>query len=89
MGFRDLRSFNLAMLRKQGWRLITRVDSLCARVLKGRYFHDTDFMSATRKRLASSTWRAVLAGRDVLQHGLIKRVVNGETTNIWGDRRIS
>jgi hypothetical protein len=25
----------------------------------------------------------------VLQHGLIKRVVNGETTNIWGDRRIS
>jgi hypothetical protein len=49
MGFRDLRSFNLAILGKQGWRLITRPDSLCARVLKGRYFHDTDFMSDVRK----------------------------------------
>jgi hypothetical protein len=49
MGFRDLRSFNLAILGKQGWRLITRPDSLCARVLEGRYLHDTDFMSAVRK----------------------------------------
>ena len=88
MGFRDLRSFNLAMLGKQGWRLITRPDSLCARVLKGRYFHDTNFMRATRKKHASSTWRAILAGREVLQHGLIKRVVDGESTDIWGDRWI-
>ncbi|CAD6223899.1 unnamed protein product [Miscanthus lutarioriparius] len=41
MGFRDLRSFNLAMLGKQGWRLITRPDSLCARVLKGRSHLET------------------------------------------------
>ena len=56
MGFRDLRCFNLAMLGKQGWRLITRPDSLCTRVLKGRYFHDSEFMLASRKRHASSTW---------------------------------
>jgi hypothetical protein len=89
MGFRDLRSFNLAMLGKQGWRFVTRPDSLCARVLKGRYFHDTDFMSATRKRHASSTWRVILAGREVVQHVLFKRVVPRETTDIWGDRWIS
>jgi len=89
MGFRDLRSFNLAMLGKQGWRLITRPDSLCARVLKGRYFHDTNFMRATRKKHASSTWRAILAGREVLQHGLIKRVVDEEFTDIWCDRWIT
>jgi hypothetical protein len=35
MGFRDLRLFNLAMLGKQGWRLMEHPDSLCARVLKG------------------------------------------------------
>ena len=34
MGFRDLRNFNLAMLGKQGWRLMDKPDSLCARVLK-------------------------------------------------------
>ena len=46
MGFRDLKMFNLAMLGKQGWRLMTRPDSLCDKVLKGRYFHDGDFCLA-------------------------------------------
>lgn len=89
MGFRDLRLFNLAMLGKQGWRLIIRTDSLCARVLKGRYFHDSDFMRATRKRHASRTWRAILAGREALQHGLIRRIADGESTDIWNDRWIA
>ena len=86
MGFTDLRLFNLAMLGKQGWRLMTRPDSLCAKVLKGRYFHDSDFLSASRKKHASHTWRAILAGREVLQQGLIRRMGNGSATRIWENR---
>jgi len=77
--------FNLAMLGKQGWRLMTRPESLCPKVLTGRYFHDGDFASCSRRRRASHTWRAILAGRDVLKKGLIKRVCNGVTTRIWYD----
>jgi hypothetical protein len=86
MGFKDMRNFNLAMLGKQGWRLMVNLDSLCARVLKGRYYHDGDFLSSTRKRHASHTWRAILAGRDVLSCRLIRRIGNGELMNIWRDR---
>ena len=84
MGFRDLRLFNLAMLGKQGWRLIQNPDSLCARVLKGRYFHDSDFLHATRKKHSSHTWRAILEGRRVLSMGLVRR--DGTTTSVWNDR---
>uniref|UniRef100_A0A0A9GKT5 Uncharacterized protein n=1 Tax=Arundo donax TaxID=35708 RepID=A0A0A9GKT5_ARUDO len=71
MGFRVLPLLYLALLGKQGWRLMLKPDSLCARVLKGQCFPNTDFLSATRKKHSSHTWRAILAGRDVLSKGLI------------------
>jgi hypothetical protein len=30
MGFRDLHAFNLAMLANQAWRLLTKLDTICA-----------------------------------------------------------
>lgn len=86
MGFRDMRNFNKAMLGKQGWRLMVNPDSLCARVLKGRYYHDGDFLNSTRRKHASHTWWAILAGREVLMKGIIKRIGDGTSTNIWSDR---
>jgi hypothetical protein len=88
MGFRDLQLFNTAMLGKQGWRLISNPDSLCARVLKGKYYHGEDFMRARKKKNCSHTWRAILRGRSALELGLIKRIGNGSSTNIWLDRWI-
>jgi len=82
MGFHDLPMFNKAMLGKQGWRLNTRPDSLCSRVLNGRYYHNGDFLSATRKRHSSHTWRAILAVRDTLWHGLIRQIGDGQSTRI-------
>lgn len=38
IGFWDFQQFNLALLGKQGWQLLTHPDSLCSKVLKGKYF---------------------------------------------------
>jgi hypothetical protein len=89
MGFKDLQSFNDAMLGKQAWQLLENTTSLCARVLKGRYFPNCDFLSAGCPRSASRVWKAILIGRNVLQKGLVRRVGNGVDTHIWEDQWIS
>jgi hypothetical protein len=70
MGFRDLALFNQSMLAKQGWRLLIELDSLCTRVLKGRYFPDTDFWNAPKPCSSSYTWRSILHGHDLLVQGI-------------------
>ena len=46
MGFRDLRTFNLAMLAKQGWRLLQEKESLFYKCFSARYFPRSHFFDA-------------------------------------------
>lgn len=46
VGFKDMSSFNQALIAKQGWRLIQYPVSLMAKVMKARYFKQTDFLKA-------------------------------------------
>jgi hypothetical protein len=85
MGFRDFVLFNQAMLGKQAWRPLSEPTSLCARVLKGRYFPDTNFLSAVKPRSSSYTWRSILFGHDLLVRGLSWGVGNGERIRALGD----
>lgn len=88
MGFREFENFKLALLGKHGWRLLTHPESLCSRVLKGKYFPTCEFMQAQAPKSASATWKAIIAGRSALEKGLIKRVGSGESISIWNDRWI-
>ena len=74
MGFRDLHSFNIAMLAKQVWRLLSNPDSLCARVMRARYYPDGKLLNAKLKSGSSYTWQSVLAGLECFKRGCIWRV---------------
>jgi len=71
MGFRDLQSFNLAMLAKQVWRLLREPDSLCATVLRAKYYPDGKLLNAKRKSGSSYTWQSILAGLECFKLGYI------------------
>lgn len=46
MGFRKLRDFNIALVGKQGWRLLTNKTSLVSRIYKARYYPNKSFLTA-------------------------------------------
>ncbi|XP_042983190.1 uncharacterized protein LOC122312604 [Carya illinoinensis] len=85
LGFRDFRSFNLALLAKQGWRILENPSSLAAMVLKQKYFSKSGLLDATLGSRPSFAWRGVCAGLEILREGLVWRVGNGHKINIWKD----
>lgn len=82
MGFRDISSFNQALVAKQEWRLLQNPDSLVVKVLKARYFKRTNFLMAKACSNPSFIWRSFLWGRQVLQKGIRWRRGNGEKIQI-------
>lgn len=85
LGYRDLHMFNLAMLARQGWRLLMDPNSLCAQVLRARYFPDGQILNVSEKPGISYSWRSIVRGIDALRQGLIWRVGDGTMIDIWMD----
>lgn len=59
-------SFNVALLAKQGWRLVTQPDYLLTRVLKARYFPSGCFLSALLGFNPSFIWRSLIGTTGLL-----------------------
>ena len=69
MGFRELRSFNLAILAKQGWRLIQEQGSLLYGCFKARYFPRGSFLEAKDVPNSSYVWKSLRAAQPILKNG--------------------
>ncbi|XP_030930729.1 uncharacterized protein LOC115956517 [Quercus lobata] len=67
MDFRDLHAFNLAMLAKQGWRMLVDPCSLMARLYKAKYFPNSDVLSAKIGSNPSYAWRSIHQSLEVLR----------------------
>ena len=88
MGFKDLRALNLAMLAKQGWRLLHDDNSLVYQCLKARYFPRTHFFYAKESPNCSFVWRSIVAALPILKVGCCWRVRNGLSIRVSGDKWI-
>lgn len=85
IGFRNMESFNLALLAKQAWRITTKPEPLLSRILEARYFPNSSFFVADLGDRPSQTWRSNLLARPHLEAGLRKWIGNGEDTHLWGE----
>ena len=85
IGFKNLQAFNLALLAKQAWRILTNPSSLAARILKVKYFPFCDILHANLGGSPSFTWRSIFNNLEVLRSGTRWRVGNGRLIHIWDD----
>jgi hypothetical protein len=85
MGFRDFHSFNLAMLAKQVWRLISEPNSLCSRVHCEKYYPHGDIIQAGPKSGSSFTWQSIVARSATFKRGYVWTIGDGKKIKIWQD----
>ena len=88
IGFLDMHLFNQALLARQGWKLIQNPNSLCARVLKSKYFPNGNILDTVFASDVSPAWRGIEFGLELLKKGLIWRVGNGRKIQITRDQWI-
>ncbi|KAK9901015.1 hypothetical protein M0R45_002308 [Rubus argutus] len=88
LGFRDLESFNLALLAKQCWIILKNPSALWVRILKARYFNNCNFFQAKIGSRSSWAWSSILAGRETISCGARWQVNNGKYIQVWEDRWI-
>jgi hypothetical protein len=87
LGFRNLRLFNRALLARQAWRLLLYPDSLCARLLKAKYYQG-EFVRYCFwwKHFSHMAFSYVWTG--AVKKGIIQRIGNGCNIQIWRDNWI-
>jgi hypothetical protein len=86
--FDDIKIFNLALLARQVWRILTEPNTLSEKILKAVYFPNTDILSVAVGPKPLQICRSLCEGRDMLKLGLIRRTGDGKSTNIWDNNWI-
>ena len=86
LGFRDLRSFNLALLAKQVWRLWHCPNSFLAQIMEAKYYCGKTFLDSKLGNQPSFAWRSIHSSWGLLKEGLIWRIGNGSRVRIGKDK---
>ena len=77
MGFKELKTFNLELLAKQGWWIQQSLNSLVHKIFQAKYFPDGSFRDAKFGKRPSYVWRSLMAAKEVVKRGLRWNVGNG------------
>lgn len=67
LGFKDMHQFNIAMLAKQGWRLLNDDNPFVTSIMRARYFPNTDYLNAKLGDNPSYMWRSIFSAQDIVK----------------------
>lgn len=82
LGFRNFKAFNLALLAKQFWRLVSNKESVLFKVLNSKYFVDGDVFQARLGSRSSFVWRSIFSAKEVVETDSRWRIKDGATAKV-------
>ncbi|XP_074374523.1 uncharacterized protein LOC141714927 [Apium graveolens] len=72
----------MAMLAKQGWRLLVDANPLVSAIIKARYYSNTNVMMAELGNNPSYVWRGIYQALAIVKSGARRKIGNVETTTV-------
>jgi hypothetical protein len=83
MGFKSLRTFNFAILGKQGWKILTNPETLIAGIYKARYFPNCNFFESSIGHKLRFVWRSICNAKFVLKADSRWKIGDKTSIPIW------
>ncbi|XP_026377915.1 uncharacterized protein LOC113272265 [Papaver somniferum] len=88
LGFRDMHTFNRALLAKSYWRLSSDTESMMAKSLQEKYFQDGDLFNLKNKTNTTWSWRSLSSELYFVQANSCWCLGDGKMILIWQHRWI-
>ncbi|XP_050222138.1 uncharacterized protein LOC126672232 [Mercurialis annua] len=85
LGFKKMKSMNVALLMKLGWSLITNQDKLWVKVVAGKYRFDFENPSLPRLKGSSHLWQNLYKIWSDVRQGVRWAVCDGKKARFWLD----
>ena len=82
IGLKNLHDFNVAMLGKQVWKLLSNLKSLVGQIFKARYFPYTSIAEVDLGYIPSFVWRSLMAAKHIVVHGSKIQIGSGQNCTI-------
>lgn len=74
IGLKELNKFNMAMLAKQSWRLLTEANLLVSAIMKTRYYPQAKLIDAELGNNHSYVWRGIFASLEIIKLELVEEL---------------
>ena len=85
LGFRKNKSFNMALLAKLAWMIVSNRNSICMKLVRSKYKVRGDWLFMDLVKNSSPLWRAIERVKKLIAKGACFLVRDGTSINVWKD----
>jgi hypothetical protein len=83
LGFRRMHEFNLSLIAKLGWKLLSNADCLWVNQLQKKYIKYGNFISSPNPSSASWLWKGIQRIKPFISTGVCLKVSRISSSSIW------